>query len=75
MQKMNLQNLLGEDYVEFKLEKFIENPVALARIKAGLTQEELAERLGVSQAYISKIENQLKIPLKLIEKISRLDKK
>lgn len=48
------------------------NPVSLARIKAGLTQEELAEHLGVSQAYISKIENQSKTPLKLIEKISRL---
>lgn len=73
--KKQIHKLLDEDYVEFKLEKFIENPVALARIKAGLTQEELAERLGVSQAYISKIENQSKTPLKLIEKISGLNKK
>ncbi|MBP6104183.1 MAG: helix-turn-helix transcriptional regulator [Gammaproteobacteria bacterium] len=55
---MNLQQILDEDYVEFKLEKFFEYPVALERIKAGLTQEELSERLGVSQAYIRKIENQ-----------------
>ena len=68
---MNLQKLLDEDYVEFKLEKFVENPVALSRIKAGLTQEELAERLGVSQAYIRKIENQSNTPLKSIEKIIR----
>ncbi|WP_419866129.1 helix-turn-helix domain-containing protein [Nitrosomonas ureae] len=27
--------------------------MALARIKAGITQEQLAQRLGVSQAYVS----------------------
>ncbi len=29
----------------------------IARIKAGLTQKQLAELCGVSQAYIAKIEN------------------
>ncbi|HHF7345999.1 TPA: helix-turn-helix transcriptional regulator [Legionella feeleii] len=32
---------------------YVDNPVALARIQAGLTQEELASLMGVTQAYIS----------------------
>lgn len=31
-----------------------------ARIKKGLTQEELAEKVGTTKSYISKIENNLK---------------
>jgi ribosome-binding protein aMBF1 (putative translation factor) len=49
----------AEDYIPFELEDYVQNPVALARIRADLTQEELAERLKVSQAYISKIESKL----------------
>jgi ribosome-binding protein aMBF1 (putative translation factor) len=49
----------GSDYVQFVLEDYVDNPVALARIKARLKQEDLDERMDVSQAYISKIENQL----------------
>lgn len=45
-------------YVPFVLEDYVGNPVALARMKAHLTQKQLAECMGVSQAYISKVERQ-----------------
>tara|TARA_R110000868_G_scaffold350501_9_gene611740 strand:+ start:526 stop:843 length:318 start_codon:yes stop_codon:yes gene_type:complete len=48
---------------------YVENPVALARMKAGLTQEELARRMNVSQAYISKIETQQKLTAKMLQKV------
>ncbi|MFT3741852.1 MAG: helix-turn-helix transcriptional regulator [Gammaproteobacteria bacterium] len=53
----------------FYPEDYIDNPVALARIKAGLTQTQLAERMQVSQAYISKIEAQDKITAKILTKV------
>jgi ribosome-binding protein aMBF1 (putative translation factor) len=58
------------DYVPFVLEDYVENPVSLARIKAGLSQAELAERLGVTQAYISKVEAQEKVSAKLLQRVS-----
>lgn len=57
------------EYVLFQPEDYIENPVALARLKANLTQADLAKRLRVSQAYISKIEKQEKVTPKLLAKI------
>ena len=59
----------GADYVPFKLEDYVDNPIALARIKANVTQKELAKRLGVTQAYISKVEHQTKITPKLLGKV------
>lgn len=58
------------DYIPFKLDDYVDNPVALARIKAGLTQEQLAERLGVTQAYISKIEAQAHATPKLMQRVT-----
>lgn len=68
--KPQIDRLIGHDdtYDEFKLEEFV-NPIALARIKAQLTQEELAERMNVSQAYISKLEAQDKISTKILLKV------
>ncbi len=60
----------GGDYVPFVLEDYVDNPVSVARIKAGLSQAELAERLGVSQAYISKVEAQEKVSAKLMQRVS-----
>ncbi len=57
-----------ESYIPFQPEDYVTNPVALARIKAHVTQEQLAERMGVSQAYVSKIESQSKVTAKTIEK-------
>jgi ribosome-binding protein aMBF1 (putative translation factor) len=50
----------NEDYEVFDPSDYIDNPVALIRIKAGITQEELAKLMNVTQAYVSKIENQEK---------------
>ncbi len=57
------------DYVPFALEDYVDSPIALARIKAKVTQKELAKRLGVTQAYISKIEHQTKVTPKLLVKV------
>lgn len=59
-----------DEYVPFILEDYIDNPVALARIKAGVTQQELATRLAVTQAYISKVERKDKVSPKLLERIN-----
>jgi DNA-binding XRE family transcriptional regulator len=47
-----------DEYIPFKLEDFFQNEVTLARMKAGVTQEKLAQLLGVSQSYISKLESE-----------------
>ena len=54
------------EYVPFEMTDYVDNPVALARIKARITQEELAKRLNVSQAYISKVESQSRVSTKLL---------
>ncbi|AOW57602.1 TPA: helix-turn-helix transcriptional regulator [Legionella pneumophila] len=59
----------NEDYEIFDPADYVDNPVALARIQAGLTQEELAKLMAVTQAYISKIENQKKVSVKLLNKV------
>ena len=56
-------------YEPFVLEDYVDNPVALARIKAGITQEQLAQRLGVSQAYISQIERRDTVTNKMLERV------
>jgi ribosome-binding protein aMBF1 (putative translation factor) len=48
-------------YSPFALDEYVRNPVALARIKAGLTQVELAKQLGVSQPYVAKLEAQSRV--------------
>ena len=60
----------NDDYVPFALEDYVDSPVALARIKAKITQAELARRMDVSQAYVSKIEAQAKISNKMLAKVS-----
>lgn len=59
----------GGDYVPFALEDYVENPVALARMKANVTQRVLAKRLGVTQAYVSKVEHQDRVTPKLLAKV------
>ena len=46
-----------EEYEPFDPADFVQNPVALARMKAGVKQVELARRMDVSQAYVSKLEH------------------
>ena len=50
------RNELDEGYEEFKLGAMILE----ARIEKGMTQEELAEKVGTTKSYISKIENNIK---------------
>ena len=59
----------GDDYVPFELTDYVDNRVALARINAGITQEELAKRMNVTQAYISKLEAQSKVTAKVLKKV------
>ena len=56
-------------YEPFVLEDYVDNPVALARIKAGITQEQLAQRLGVSQSYVSQMERRNNITSKMLERV------
>ncbi|MGH8501343.1 MAG: helix-turn-helix domain-containing protein [Gammaproteobacteria bacterium] len=45
-----------DELIPFAVGDFIRNPIRVLRIEAGLRQEQLAERLGVSQGYVSRIE-------------------
>ncbi len=60
---------LEEGYESFKIGALIHD----ARIKKGLTQEELAKRVGTTKSYISKIENNIKeVRLSTLQKIVHL---
>jgi ribosome-binding protein aMBF1 (putative translation factor) len=67
LEKFNLDN--DDEYELLDPADYVDNPVALARYKAGITQEELAKRLRVSQAYISKIEDQKTVSPKTMIKV------
>lgn len=58
----------NDDYVPFDPADYVDNPIALARIQVGVTQKKLAELMDVTQAYVSKIENQEKVTPKLLKK-------
>lgn len=60
---------LESGYKTFKIGALIHE----ARLEKGLTQEELAERVGTSKSYISKIENNIKeVRLSTLNKIVKL---
>jgi DNA-binding XRE family transcriptional regulator len=68
--------VLQESYADFNPADFVKNRIALARMKAKVTQVSLAKCLNVSQAYISKIENdEYKVTNKLFEKTNSAIKK
>lgn len=58
-----------DEYIPFELKDYVDNPIALARINARISQAELAKRLGVSQAYVSKIEHQKTVTAKLLARV------
>lgn len=60
---------LENDYENFKLGTILHE----ARIKKGMTQAELAEKVGTTKSYISKIENNVKeVRLSTLQKIVQL---
>jgi len=60
---------LEAGYENFKIGALIHD----ARIEKGLTQEELAEKVGTTKSYISKIENNVKeVRLSTLQKIVEL---
>jgi DNA-binding XRE family transcriptional regulator len=60
---------LEAGYEAFKLGALIQD----ARIELGMTQEQLAEKVGTSKSYISKIENNLKeVRISTLQKIVEL---
>jgi DNA-binding XRE family transcriptional regulator len=67
--KHQIDEVLTKDFVAFQIEDYVSNPVAIARIQANLTQEELASFMKVSQAYISKLEAQEKVTAKVIDRV------
>ncbi len=60
-----------QNYEVFHLQDYIDNPVAKVRIKANLTQSMLAEKMKVSQAYISKLESQKTVSEKVMLKVMK----
>lgn len=65
-----------KNYIDFDPSDFIKNRIALARMKAKITQTSLAKSLNVSQAYISKIENdEYKVTKQLFTKINSVIEK
>jgi ribosome-binding protein aMBF1 (putative translation factor) len=63
------RDVLEEGYENFKIGALIHE----ARLEKGLTQEELAAKVGTSKSYISKIENNIKeVRLSTLKKIIEL---
>lgn len=67
---VELDKLKNEDeYVLFDPADYVDNPVALARIDAGITRGELAKRLGLSNSYVGKIERSSKVTDKMLTRV------
>ena len=73
--KKEIDSILEDDFEPFVLEDYVQSPIALERIRANLSQTELAEGMGVSQAYISKLEGKQKVSTKTLSKVKQAIKK
>lgn len=61
-----------EEYVKKDIKQKIAFMVRESRIKRGLTQKELAERMNTKQASISRVENEKSLPsLEFLEKMAQ----
>jgi len=64
------KNVAREDeFDRFDVADYVDNPVAISRIKAGITREELAKAMNVSMAYISRIECKETVTPKLLARV------
>ena len=58
-----------EDYVDFDPADYVDNPVALARMKAQVKQVDLARHMNVTQSYISKLEHADQVSDEAMQKV------
>ncbi|HHD63341.1 MAG TPA: XRE family transcriptional regulator [Desulfobulbaceae bacterium] len=58
-----------EDYVDFDPADYVDNPVALARMKAQIKQVDLARHMRVTQSYISKLEHADQVSDEALQKV------
>ncbi len=70
LQKLKLPE--ADDYIPYDPSDYVDNPVALARLRAHDRQEELARLLDVTQAYISKVEHQENVTPKLVARVKEV---
>ncbi len=65
------QTKFNDDYEVFDVSDYVDNQVARLRIESGITQQQLADLMSVTQAYVSKIENQDNVSTKVLTKVKR----
>ncbi|MBF0423836.1 MAG: helix-turn-helix transcriptional regulator [Magnetococcales bacterium] len=66
---LDIMSYQQDAYEPFDPADFVQNPIALARMKAGIKQVELARRMNVSQAYISKLEHSDTVSEQIMKRI------
>ena len=74
--KVKIDSLLAEseddeELIPFVLEDYFDNPIILARMRAGITQHKLAKLLYVSQSYISQLEKDDKVSSAVMFKVKQ----
>ena len=58
-----------DDYVDFDPTDYVDNPVALARMKAQVKQIDLARKMQVPQSYIFKLEHADQVSDEALQKV------
>jgi hypothetical protein len=64
-----LRSSSDDHYVPFDPADYVSNPISLARLKARVRQNELANLLGVTPAFLKKAEKQETVSPKLLERV------
>lgn len=59
----------ADDYEPFDPADYLDNPVAVERMRAAVRQKALAKAMGVSQAYISKLEHAEHVTPETLERV------
>ncbi|MEO5340487.1 MAG: helix-turn-helix transcriptional regulator [Magnetococcus sp. MYC-9] len=58
------------EYEPFDPADFVQNPVALARMRAGITQAELARRMGASLASVHQLEQAATVSADVVQRVT-----